>query len=72
MSDAEFLEEVEIVFFNDKSWVRFSDFMEIKTENRNLKNDIEKMKKKITDLIYNDENCLDKIIGLLDNWESDE
>lgn len=46
--------------------------MELKAENRELKNDIEKMKKKITDLIYNDENCLDKIIELLDDWEVDE
>lgn len=44
MSDAEFLEEVEIVFFNDKSWVRFSDFMKIKTEIKDLKAQIEKMK----------------------------
>lgn len=65
-------EELEIVVFNDKSWVRFSEYMELKTENRELKNDIEKMKKKITDLIYNDENCLDKIIELLDDWEVDE
>lgn len=65
-------EELEIVVFNDKSWVRVSEYMELKAENRELKNDIEKMKKKITDLIYNDENCLDKIIELLDDWEVDE
>ncbi len=64
--------EIEGVVFNDKSWVRFSEYMELKTENRELKNRIKKMKKKITDLIYNDENCLDKIIELLDDWETDE
>ena len=65
-------EEIEVEIFNDKSWVRFSEYMELKTENRELKNSIEKMKKKMTDLIYNDENCLDKIIGLLDDWEVDD
>lgn len=65
-------EDIDVVVFNDKSWVKFSEYMELKTENRELKNSIEKMKKKITDLIYNDENCLDKIIGLLDDWETDE
>lgn len=65
-------EDIEVEIFNDKSWVKFSEYMELKTENRELKNSIEKMKKKITDLIYNDENCLDKIIGLLDDWETDE
>lgn len=65
-------EKLEIVIFNDKSWVRVSEYMELKAENRELKNSIEKMKKKITDLIYNDENCLDKIIELLDDWEVDE
>lgn len=64
--------ELEIVVFNDKSWVRVSEYMKLKAENRELKNSIEKMKKKITDLIYNDENCLDKIIELLDDWEVDE
>lgn len=64
--------ELEIVVFNDKSWVRVSEYMELKAKNRELKNSIEKMKKKITDLIYNDENCLDKIIELLDDWEVDE
>lgn len=65
-------EKLEIVIFNDKSWVRVSEYMELKAKNRELKNSIEKMKKKITDLIYNDENCLDKIIELLDDWEVDE
>lgn len=65
-------EELEVVVFNDKSWVKFSEYMELQAENRDLKNSIEKMKEKITDLIYNDENCLDKIIGLLDDWETDE
>ena len=65
-------EEIEVEIFNDKSWVRFSEYMELKTENRELKNSIEKMKKKMTDLIYNDENCLDKIIELLDDWEVDD
>ena len=65
-------EELEVVVFNGKSWVKFSEYMELQAENRDLKNSIEKMKEKITDLIYNDENCLDKIIGLLDDWETDE
>lgn len=37
-------EEFEAVVFNDKSWVRLADFMEIEAENRELKNSIEKMK----------------------------
>lgn len=65
-------EEIEVEVFNDKSWVKFSEYMELETENRELKNSIEKMKKKITDLIYNDADCLDKIIGLLDDWEVDD
>lgn len=65
-------EEPEIVVFNDKSWVSLADFMEIEAENRELKDSIERMKKKITGLIYNDEDCLDKIIELLDGWETDE
>lgn len=53
-------EDIDAVVFNDKSWVRFSGYMELQAENRDLKNSIEKMKKKITDLIYNDADCLDK------------
>lgn len=72
-------EELEVVIFNDKSWIRFSEYMELKTENKELKNDIKKMKKKITDFIYditdfiyNDEDCLDKIIKLLGDWGVDK
>lgn len=72
-------EELEVVIFNDKSWIRFSEYMELKTENKELKNDIKKMKNKITDFIYNitdfiynDEDCLDKIIKLLGDWGVDK
>lgn len=36
-------------------------------ENEVLTQQIDEMKKKITDLIYNDADCLDKIIELLDD-----
>lgn len=38
-------EELEIVVFNDKSWVRVSEYMELKAKNRELKNSIEKNEK---------------------------
>ena len=66
------IDDIDVEVFNDKSWVRLTDFMELKAENRTLKYSIEKRKKKIIDLIYNDENCLDKIIELLDDWEVDD
>lgn len=37
-------EELEIVVFNDKSWVRVSKYMELKNEIKDLKAQIEKMK----------------------------
>ena len=43
-----------------------------KAENESLTQEIEEMKEKIIDLIYNDADCLDKIIELLDGWETDE
>ena len=66
------IDDIDVEVFNDKSWVRLTDFMELKAENRTLKYSIEKRNKKIIDLIYNDENCLDKIIELLDDWEVDD
>lgn len=64
-------EKLEIVIFNDKSWVRVSEYMELKAKNRELKNSIEKMKKKIMNLIY-DDNGTDEIVDLLEHWEVDE
>lgn len=38
-------------------------------ENKKLRGQFLELKSKIVDLIYNDENCLDKIIELLDDFE---
>lgn len=38
-------------------------------ENKKLRGQFFELKSKIVDLIYNDENCLDKIIELLDDFE---
>lgn len=36
--------EIEIVVFNDKSWVRLTEYQKVKEENEQLKQQIEKMK----------------------------
>ena len=38
-------------------------------ENKKLRQQFFELKSKIVDLIYNDENCLDKTIELLDDFE---
>ena len=38
-------------------------------ENKKLRGQFFELKSKIVDLIYSDENCLDKIIELLDDFE---
>lgn len=38
-------------------------------ENKKLRRQFFELKSKIVDLIYNDENCLDKTIELLDDFE---
>lgn len=38
-------------------------------ENKKLRGQFLELKSKIVDLIYSDENCLDKIIELLDDFE---
>lgn len=58
----------KVVIFNDKSWVRFSEYTKLEIENRELKNSIEKMKKKIMNLIY-DDNSIDEIVSLLEDWK---
>lgn len=65
-------DEEEIVVFNDKSWVRLSSFQKLEAKLEAQAAQIDGMKEKITDLIYNDADCLDKIIELLDGWETDE
>jgi hypothetical protein len=38
------MKDVEIVVFNDKSWVRFIEYQKLDEENKQLKEQIEKMK----------------------------
>lgn len=69
-------EEIEVVVFNDKSWVRLSDYMELKSEHRKIKNRLEKMKNchncKNASFSYGDNHC--KLLLTLrcrsyDKWE---
>lgn len=48
------MKDVEIVVFQDKSWVRFSDYEKLEEENKQLKAQIEKMK-----ICYNCESYID-------------
>lgn len=38
------MKDIEIVIFNDKSWVRLTEYQKLKEENERLKQQIEKMK----------------------------
>lgn len=38
------MNDIEIVVFNDKSWVRLTEYQKLKEENRQLKQQTEKMK----------------------------
>ena len=37
------MKDIEIVVFNDKSWVRFTEYQKVKEENERLKQQIAKM-----------------------------
>ncbi len=65
-------DEEEIVVFNDEYWVRLSRFQKLEARLKALTSQIDEMKEKITDLIFSDADCLDKILDLLDGWETDE
>ena len=38
------MKDIEIVVFNDKSWVRFTEYQKVKEENKQLKQQIKKLK----------------------------
>lgn len=44
------MKDVEIVVFNDKSWVRLTEYQKVKEENEQLKQQIEKMKGLLSEL----------------------
>lgn len=62
--------DIEIVVFNDKSWVRFTEYQKIKEENEKLQQKFEKAKITIKILENTNDNieevfCLEKLKELL-------
>ena len=62
--------DVEIVVFQDKSWVRFTEYQKVKEENEQLKQKFEKAKITIKILENTNDNieevfCLEKLKELL-------
>ena len=54
-----------------KQWIHSleTENASFREENKKLRQQFFELKSKIVDLIYNDENCLDKTIELLDDFE---
>ena len=64
------MKDVEIVVFNDKSWVRLTEYQKVKEENEQLKQKFEKAKITIKILENTNDNieevfCLEKLKELL-------
>lgn len=48
------MKDIEIVVFNDKSWVRFTEYQKVKEENEQLKMQIRKMRTAINSTYENE------------------
>ena len=64
------MKDVEIVVFNDKSWVRLTEYQKVKEEKERLKQIIEKAKITLNILENTEDNieevfCLEKLKELL-------
>lgn len=65
------MKDIEIVVFNDKSWVRFTEYQKVKEENEQLRQQIENMKKDVEELKWGSEDVemFLRTDELLKSWE---